>query len=133
MFLNLSQMEIARALIFIMWANYVADFLLQSKKMSNNKHHSVSWLLVHIAAYTTSFAFFLWIFNLLVQAFTWENMLLLVGINGISHFIIDFITSKISAYYYKANKYKTFIKIIGMDQFIHVTILIILTFWFITI
>lgn len=126
-------MSIAIALIIILWANYITDFLFQTKKMGKNKHHSILWLLAHIGSYTFYFSLLLILYNTIAITFTWINLFHLIWINAITHLIVDFTTSKITAYFYQKHQFRSFLKVIGLDTLIHTTILIILTFLFINI
>lgn len=119
------------SIIVIIWLNYITDYLFQSQSMSENKHHSLFWLLAHVADFTIAFGVAVLVFNGMTHYFNWGNLVILILINGVSHLIIDFFTSKITAYYYKKRKIGTFLRVIGADQTLHVTILVILTFFLI--
>jgi uncharacterized membrane protein len=120
-------MLLAITLIVILWLNYLTDYLFQTKKMSENKHHSILWLLAHIGVFTLSFGILVFIWNFMFNSFTPLNLFHLLWINTLTHFIIDYITSKITASLYKKQKFGLFLRVIGADQTLHATILVWLT------
>lgn len=101
-------------LILIMVMHWMSDFLLQTDKMAINKSTSVKWLSIHAGVYTLPWFLFGWQFAL---------------INGIAHWLIDFFTSKWSSYYMKKGQIGNQFNVIGLDQAIHMTILIGTYFW----
>jgi hypothetical protein len=110
-------------IIVILWIHFISDFLLQTSWMAMNKSRNTLALLVHCFVYTIPFI-----------CLTFDSTLSLsfdfVIINGCCHFIIDFITSRFTSKLYKEEKYRAFFSVIGLDQTIHMTILI-LTYWWI--
>jgi hypothetical protein len=98
----------------LVWAHFFADFVLQNDKMAMNKSTSIKWLSIHVGVYTL--IFFIW---------GWQFALL----NGILHWMTDFVTSKISAHFWKKNDMHWFFTVIGCDQAIHMTCLIGTYFW----
>lgn len=101
-------------IIFIVWLHFVADFILQTDKMALNKSSSMKWLSIHVVTYSLPFLWFGWRYAL---------------INGFAHFVTDWITSRLSARAWKAEKRGLFFKIIGADQAIHLTVLILTLRW----
>ena len=126
-------MSIAITLIVLLTINYVTDFLFQTKKQGENKSHSLYWLSMHVFTFTTYFTGLLCFYNIFAHAFTWENLFLLTLINGATHFIVDFISSKCTSYFYKKTQFRAFLKTIGFDTLVHTIILIVLTFLFINV
>lgn len=88
----------------IILVHFIADFLLQSEKMATNKNHSINWLTIHVAIYTFCFLVFGFKFAI---------------INGIAHWVTDYITSKWCTKLYKAGRIRSFFKVIGLDQTLH--------------
>ena len=112
-------------LIIIFFLHFIADFGLQTRKMAENKSHSIKYLTLHVLTYCIPFL-------ILIVGFGWTTdflwfMLWLFG----THWITDFITSKITAYFWKKKKIKDFFLMIGFDQFIHAVTLLILVYKFI--
>lgn len=97
--------------VLIIWIHFVADFMLQNDKMAVNKSTNNKWLGIHCLVYSVPFLLFGWQFAL---------------INGISHFIIDFCTSRGTSYLWKHEQRHWFFTLIGFDQALHLTVLLIL-------
>ena len=89
----------------VMIVHYIADFILQTRWMGENKSKNIIALLAHIGIYTLALMLFGFKFAL---------------VNGLIHFGVDFITSRLSSYAYKNNNMELFWAIIGLDQLLHV-------------
>ena len=97
-------------LIILIWTHFFADFVLQSDKMAINKSTSNKWLLFHCAVYTIPFMFLNPVFAIF---------------NGVAHFCIDYVTSRINSKLWEQEKQGLFFTCIGADQATHVTILVL--------
>lgn len=98
-------------IILIFWTHFVADFLLQSEYMSMNKSKN-SWVLAfHCSVYTFPFII---LFGLKYAI-----------VNGIAHFVVDFITSRCTSKLYEKKQYHWFFVVIGFDQALHMTTLVL--------
>jgi hypothetical protein len=97
--------------------HFIADFLCQTRTMAVNKSKSLYWLTIHVLTYST------------VTTLCWiqlggELQILPIFVATFTtHWIPDFITSKMTTYFYLKNNMFAFFAIIGLDQFIHVTTL----------
>ena len=124
-------MLIAFILIVI---HYVADFMAQTEEMALGKSKSFKILLKHTGIYTFIFylAFALWCIyqnhfgTITVQDMGWSPWLFLFfPIIFVTHFIIDYVSSKITARKFEKKQYYTPIpnfgafSIIGLDQVAH--------------
>lgn len=96
-------------ILIVVWIHFMSDFLLQSDKMAINKSKSNKWLCIHILIYSIPFLWFGWLFAL---------------INGLLHFITDFISSRATSRLYTNHRHWFFV-IIGLDQALHMTALIL--------
>ncbi len=98
--------------IQLIWLHFVADFFLQTPNMSLKKSKNIWFLLYHIIIYSIPFLIFL--------------PFKFVLVNSLSHFLVDFITSKSTHYLYEKKKYHWFFVVIGFDQALHLSILYLL-------
>lgn len=93
----------------ILIAHLVGDFFFQTDKMATNKSTSNKWLASHIMAYTSC---------LLPFGLTYAL------VNGLTHYAVDYVSSRFTSYYYKKGDRHKFFGVIGIDQTVHVMILI---------
>lgn len=105
-------------IIYMLSIHFLADFVFQTDRMAIDK--SKSWLILfhHSLVYYAILYFGFGIY-------TKEIPPLIFTINFISHFIIDAITSRINSRLWALNKRHWFFVIIGLDQFLHTSILIL--------
>lgn len=68
-------------ILLILWTHWVSDFVLQSDTMAKNKSSSVKWLSAHVVVYSVPF----------LVIFGWKYAV----INGILHWIVDFLRPKL--------------------------------------
>ena len=95
-------------ILLLVWVHYVADYLLQSRGMGENKSSSNLWLVYHVVVYSLPLIFFGFLFAV---------------VNGVLHFATDYVTSRLTKKYWSIGEdYKTF-AVMGADQAIHVTCL----------
>jgi hypothetical protein len=141
-------------LIAILALHFVADFLLQSRKMGRNKGKSIMWLSMHVGVYLIA----LLSVGLLFGHYVTDNMVLVFEyclLNGILHWVTDYCTSKASGFCYlkmtqkvdcdntlaphvkrelnekrKSRWEKAFWSVIGFDQFLHAFALLITYHYF---
>lgn len=98
-------------LLTLIWLHLFADFFLQTDKMAISKSSSNSWLSVHVTAYIIPF--------LIVCG--WKFAL----INFLAHWVIDFCSSRASSYLWRREERHWFFVVIGIDQTLHMTALIL--------
>jgi len=96
--------------LFLVWFHFIADFMCQTDEMALNKSSSNKWLTFHVATYSLPFLLFGWQF-----AF----------VTFITHWITDFLTSRGTAYLWQKGERHWFYVLIGFDQAIHMTTLIL--------
>lgn len=91
-------------LALILSTHYVADFLLQSSWMAENKSKAWKPLLAHVGVYTLCLVPF---------GLQWAS------VNGEVHLLVDYFTSRASARLFRRNEYHWAFAVIGLDQLIH--------------
>jgi hypothetical protein len=110
--------------IYILFIHYIADFIFQTNWMALNKSKNNLALLSHVATY--SMILFI---GLSLYFGPDYNVFLLVLANGFAHFLTDYITSRMNAYFWINEKRSFFWWTIGLDQWIHASTLITLSKW----
>ncbi len=116
-------------IILLLFAHFMADFVFQSHEVGNKKHNSNSALFEHCCFYTWwLFVILFWIsyyFGLSPYMFS-----IFVFINGIFHFAVDWVTSRVAYFFHRRiTGEKKFWITIGADQFIHAAALIISAYY----
>ncbi|MDP3556755.1 MAG: DUF3307 domain-containing protein [Bacteroidota bacterium] len=103
--------------LVIFVVHFLADFVFQSSQMATGKSKSIKWLSIHVGVYATvsliSFFVLANFFDSYVIAFYWW------ATNVVLHFVVDFVTSKITSKYWEQNNMRLFFVMIGFDQLIH--------------
>jgi hypothetical protein len=111
------------AFLWIVWLHFVADFMMQSDKVSKAKSGSNKVLLYHVTLYGLPFVpFALWHLPAGAAA-------AFVGINVAAHFATDWVTSRMTSKLWKAGDVHNFFVVIGADQAIHMTTLFLTYAW----
>lgn len=107
-------------ILIILFAHFVADFVMQTDQMAINKSKSNWWLAIHVGAYSLSM--------LILTAWldAWSPQIIMwVATNGFLHFITDYFTSRMNSKLYQNNMRHWFFVGIGADQFIHYACLLL--------
>jgi hypothetical protein len=78
-------MGLIELFILIIWIHFISDFILQANFLAINKSKNNQILLLHCGIYSIPFLIFGLDYALLA---------------GILHFIVDFVTSRITTYFY---------------------------------
>lgn len=105
-------------LTFILAVHFIADFIFQTDEMAKNKSTSNYWLGKHILVYT---------------AFLLPFGIMYALVNGILHFMTDYVSSRASKRQWDQGNVHNFFVVVGADQFFHVMCLVwtypILSWW----
>ncbi len=110
----------------ILAIHFIADFVLQSNWMAQNKSKSNRPLLCHVFVY---FVTFLILLTLCVPSSRYSDLYFFVYINAAIHFFVDWATSRINAYLWAKGDVHNFFVGVGFDQLIHATTLISTAYW----
>lgn len=106
--------------ISLIVAHYLGDWLLQSDWMALNKSKSNLALGVHVLVVTLVYGFWATYHLPVVQDNPRELQLgLFVGICFLTHFVTDWITSRVNAILWQRELRHWFFCMIGLDQVIH--------------
>ena len=101
-----------KIIIWLLFVHWVADFIMQSDWMAQNKSKRWDALLIHCFTY-----------GLTVASMTLNPMFGLI--NGLIHIPVDYITSRINSKLWADKKVHWFFVSVGFDQFIHFVTLIL--------
>jgi hypothetical protein len=102
-------------IVTLLFTHWVGDFVLQTHEQATKKSHSVKFLTLHTLTYFLA---------LFVFCFVYDIHPFFAVINTILHWIVDFFTSKGTSYLWKKERYHDFFALVGLDQFIHISILL---------
>lgn len=111
-------------IITILFAHFFGDMVVQPREYAVNKWHSNRALFGHVAIYTL--CLFLWTGLIMVPVFGLRSMIFLAVwavSNGVYHFIVDYFTSRLMRKAQFQSDKKLFFVYLGLDQFIHYSIL----------
>ena len=112
-------------LVMVLHIHWVADFLCQNDWMALNKSTDMAPLVAHCAIYSAITAI-----GIMVVTMNWHPCCWMIGFLSlfITHIGIDASTSRLASHYWKTEQRAKFFNTIGFDQFLHVSIVIILVF-----
>jgi hypothetical protein len=113
--------------VLLVWLHFVGDFILQNDKMAQGKSKSNLVLLYHVAVYSAPFA--------IIMPFVMDVSLAVVFViaNLWMHFIVDYITSRVTSRLWAANERHWFFTAIGLDQALHMTCLVATASWLLSL
>ena len=122
-------MQYFYGLLWLLTVHFIADFVLQSDWMAQNKSKSNEALSAHVAIYTVCL-----LIGAIPLAFILGHhggvmMGLWVAINGGAHFATDYVTSRINSRLWATKQVHNFFVGVGADQLIHALTLGLTMVW----
>lgn len=109
--------------MLVIFAHWVADFVFQTHWMAVNKSKNNLALGSHVLVYTIVVGIILGIPLYVYGNIPYITLGTWVTVNGILHFITDYITSRITSKLWQKEDYHNFFVVVGFDQVIHYTCL----------
>jgi hypothetical protein len=113
--------------IYLLFLHFIADFICQTDKMALGKSKSFTILFDHVFTYSFVMLFgvyfALWVV-LNNEKLDWWYCTSFFTITFITHYFTDALTSRANAYLYDKSRHWFFV-MIGFDQFIHTTTLLL--------
>jgi hypothetical protein len=106
--------------VYILLVHWVADFLLQTRHMATRKSESNYYLSLHVTIYSFT-TIMLWVLFFLIIGthMTTFTVFLSLAVTFTTHWLTDYVTSRQTSKFYKAENYKGFFDTVGLDQWIH--------------
>jgi hypothetical protein len=106
-------------IFYLLIVHWIADFVFQTHWQATNKSKNNYALIAHVGTYTITWyiAICSWLIYYDIEPV--GLMLLFLPITFVAHFCTDYITSRITSYYYKKGDYHNFFVVIGFDQLMH--------------
>jgi hypothetical protein len=112
-------------IVWILFIHWFADFVCQPDRWARNKSKSNAVLLSHVGLYSTLVA-------VVGVGFISNGLMPIVWmflVSFVCHFVTDYITSRITSKLYEKQLWHNFFVVIGFDQFLHATQLL-LTYYY---
>jgi len=110
--------------LYILISHFIADFLLQTDQMAQNKSKSNYWLAVHVLYYGIG-CIPLVLYYSYCRIMQPNDILAFLAINLILHFIVDYFTSRLNSKLWQAKEIHWFFVSIGFDQLLHYSCLFV--------
>jgi protein-S-isoprenylcysteine O-methyltransferase Ste14 len=123
------------SIIYIFTLHFVGDFVLQTREMANNKSKSVKWLSIHVLRYFQTLVAGAILFSLIVY-FVWDSVVEPSALiyfcisNALLHWFTDYLTSKQTSRLWVKEDVKGFFTMIGFDQLLHASCLLLTLYTF---
>lgn len=117
--------------LILLIIHYIADYVFQPHRIGANKWNNFDLLTEHVFTYTIIF-WFIGTFSAVLLHLSYNDtikVLYFCIITFICHLTTDYFTSKWTHRLYEEQKYHNFFLVLGFDQLLHFT-QIILTYYF---
>ena len=106
-------------ILALIWTHFIADFILQTDRVALNKSRDTAILLEHVTIYSAAFIPVCAVWLTLYQGVQF------CVLTALLHFITDFFSSRACSALWKKNERHWFFVVIGLDQAIHMTCLVL--------
>lgn len=125
--------------LLLLAGHFIGDFIMQTDEMAKGKSTSNWVLLNHVLMYGIGIGVSGWMLFMFtdifvripghlprLQPFLWLTWLI---VNMVLHFVTDYFTSRWTSKLYQADRRHDFFTVIGFDQFLHASALLLTTAW----
>jgi len=109
-------------IITIGFCHWFADFITQTEKLAVNKNTSYYYLAIHSLVYTITFGVLVAFGLGFLTTIPYHTIAFWVVINGFLHLVVDYFTTVSQKLTVSAKHYLT---IVGLDHFLHISLLLI--------
>ena len=103
-----------QTILIILFFHWVADFKFQTHYQATNKSKNNLALALHVDTYC-------WTFLIPAVYMLGLNGIYWVALNGVLHFITDYVTSRINSKLWAKQDWHYFFEAVGADQLFHYT------------
>ena len=109
--------------ILILVIHFLADFGLQTHEQATRKGEGRSfwnrWLAYHVGVYTLVWGIIFWAIPFKEGIHSFPGWILFMLLIGIPHYIVDWITSRISKPFFSSGDFHNGFVVVGFDQILH--------------
>ena len=120
------------AILILSFCHWVADFVLQSDHVAANKSRDSIVLAFHCLVYGIVLASATTCLSIPILPFKDSWGMVFVGVLSIyftTHFVTDYITSRINSLLWKKELRHWFFVSVGFDQWLHVVVILLISNW----
>jgi hypothetical protein len=106
--------------LYFIIVHWIADFVLQSEVMGKNKSKSNYYLTMHVTIYSITTILMWYLAFLCIGIYvTGVTYLVVFGSIFSLHWVTDYVTSRVTGYYWLEKNIHNFFTMIGFDQVLH--------------
>lgn len=114
------------ATMIILVAHFVGDFVLQNDRLATQKSKNTGVLLEHVLLYSLPLTIAAFVLMYIFPAVPQIHLYLWLFLNIVLHFVVDYFTSRAnSKIVAKEGMHHNFFLMIGFDQLLHLSILVL--------
>ena len=120
----------AHALLGLLVAHWLGDFVLQSDWMAQRKSREWSALAIHVAVYALTLLGWMLLMGLLgASLLAPADCVLFVAANYVCHFLTDAVTARVNSNLWTSGRRHAFFVSVGFDQLLRVATMVYLFEW----